>query len=214
MALAVAGALVLAGCDLNENADLENGRALFSDNCARCHTLEQAGSTADIGPNLDNAFLAARESGMDQDTFEGVVEYQISDPRPADPEDVDVYMPRDLVEGQDKTDVAAYVASVAGTGQKPPKAPGGPGGQIFYANGCQSCHTLAAAKATGVTGPNLDDNLPGMSKAEIEKSITDPDATIVKGYDSGVMPSDFGTSIDSADLKVLVDFLYDSTNGK
>ena len=51
---------------------------------------------------------------MDQDTIEGVVQSQIENPRPASPEDVEVFMPANLVEGEDAEDVAAYVASVAG----------------------------------------------------------------------------------------------------
>ena len=59
---------------------------------------------------------------MDQDTIEGVVQSQIENPRPASPEDVEVYMPANLVEGEDAEDVAAYVASVAGVpGIEPPE---------------------------------------------------------------------------------------------
>jgi DNA-binding beta-propeller fold protein YncE len=31
------------------------GEAIFSDNCASCHTLERAGATGSVGPNLDDA---------------------------------------------------------------------------------------------------------------------------------------------------------------
>jgi len=37
------------------SADLQNGRQVFKDTCAGCHTMAAAGSTATIGPNLDEA---------------------------------------------------------------------------------------------------------------------------------------------------------------
>ena len=101
-------------------------------------------------------------------------------------------MPRDVVTGQDLEDVAAYVGTYAGVpGAAPPKVPGGPGAQVFANNGCGGCHTLAAAKSGGVTGPNLDEVLPGQSAAMIKESIVDPNAHIAKGYPANVMPQNF-----------------------
>jgi mono/diheme cytochrome c family protein len=120
-ALAAAGVVALAGCDLQENANVDKGQQLFTQKCGSCHTLTGAGTNGEVGPNLDYAFKQARANGMDQDTIEGVVTSQISNPRPASPQQVDIYMPADLVTGQDADDVAAYVASVAGLpGIKPP----------------------------------------------------------------------------------------------
>ena len=79
-------------------------------------------------------------------------------------------MPANIVTGQDLEDVAAYVGLYAGVpGAAPPQVPGGPGAQVFANNGCGGCHTLAAAKAGGVTGPDLDEVLPGQSAAMIER---------------------------------------------
>ena len=211
LTLAAIGLLGFAGCDLNENADVDRGRQLFTANCGTCHTLAQAGTTQTVGPNLDAAFARARADGMDNDTIEGVVQMQISNPRPAEPDQTDVYMPADLVEGQDAEDVATYVASVAGVpGAKPPKAPGGAGGQIFADNGCGSCHTLKAAGSGGTTGPNLDEVLPGQTASEITKSIVDPDAKIATGFAAGVMPTNFGDAIAANQLKLLVKFLLEN----
>jgi cytochrome c2 len=200
----------LSGCDSNENADLANGRQLFNANCARCHSLKEAGATAVVGPNLDAAFAGARHSGQDQDTIEGVVEAQIENPRPADSSDP-TYMPPGILEGQEKTDVAAYIASVAGVpGIEPPKVQGGAGGQIFADNSCATCHTLAAAGSAGNTGPNLDEVLPGQSTQDITKDIVDPSAEVEQGFADGLMPDNYEQSIDPADLKVLVKFLADN----
>src|SRR5262245_40199325 len=117
LVVALVGAIVLAGCDTSENADVERGRALFTSKCGTCHTLAQAGTSATVGPNLDAAFAQARADGMDNDTIEGVVQTQIAAPRVIEEgaNDYDrVYMPADIVTGQDAEDVATYVASVAG----------------------------------------------------------------------------------------------------
>jgi mono/diheme cytochrome c family protein len=203
----VAAVAVVSGCDATENADLDNGRALFSETCARCHALKEAGSTAVIGPDLDASFAAARDSGMDQDTFEGVVESQIENPRQVGESDP-TYMPPNLVEGDDARDVAAYVANVAGVpGIEPPLAAGGEGGQVFANAGCAACHTMAASESTGNVGPDLDDALPGQSAAKIEQSIVDPNAEISQGFAAGIMPEDYGDSITPQDLDLLVEYL-------
>jgi mono/diheme cytochrome c family protein len=206
--LALVAAVAFAGCDLNEDADLERGRNLFLAKCGTCHTLAEAGSTAEIGPNLDAAFAAARAEGNDADTIEGVVQSQIENPRPAEPDDVNTYMPAELVTGQDAENVAAYVASVAGIpGIKPPTAPGGPGGQVFAQNGCGSCHTLEAAGTTGTVGPDLDQDLPGQSAKQIEESIVDPNADVVSGFQPDVMPQVYGSQIAPDALQDLIEFL-------
>ena len=199
--------LVFSGCDAKENADTAKGRQLFVAKCGTCHALKEANTTTMIGPNLDAAFADARANGADNDTIEGVVTAQIAEPRETDPNDP-TYMPKDLVTGQDADDVAAYVASVAGVpGIEPPTAPGGPGGQVFASAGCTACHTLAAAESTGQVGPNLDDDLPGQSTAEIKESIVDPSAKITSGFSDGIMPPNYETTIAAPDLDKLVNFL-------
>jgi mono/diheme cytochrome c family protein len=209
-AVAVSALAGFTGCDLQENADLDNGEQLFAQKCGTCHTLTGAGTSATVGPNLDAAFAQSRAAGMDQDTFEGVVESQISNPRPASPDQVDIYMPADLVTGEDAADVAAYVASVAGVpGIKPPEfVP-----SEFFATNCGGCHTLSQAGTTGTIGPNLDQVLPGMSAAEISQDITDPNAQITPGFPGGVMPQNYGTTLTPQQLQQLVQFLTQAAGG-
>ena len=74
-------------------------------------------------------------------------------------------MPANIVTGQDAIDVAAYVASVAGTAGyhgRRIREPGTDGKAIFKGAGCAGCHTLAAAGATGTIGPNLDQLKPSV----------------------------------------------------
>ena len=210
-ALAVV-ALAASGCGTS-TADIARGRVLFKQKCGVCHELAQAGTTAQIGPNLDDAFAAARAAGESGETIEGVVEAQVETPRPSNGNPA-VSMPPHVVGGQDLDDVAAYVGTYAGVpGAAPPKVPGGPGAQVFANNGCGTCHTLAAAESGGTTGPNLDEVLPGQSAAMIAESIEDPNAKIAKGYPANVMPPNFAESLSPKEIEQLVEYLIESTGG-
>jgi mono/diheme cytochrome c family protein len=215
LALAALAAIALgaSGCGTS-TADVERGRVLFRQNCGTCHAMAQAGTTATIGPNLDDAFAAGRAVGQDGDTVAGVVKAQVENPRPSTANPA-VSMPAGLVSGQDLEDVAAYMARYAGVpGAAPPTVPGGPGAQVFANNGCGTCHTLAAANSGGVTGPNLDQVLSGQTQAMIHTSIVDPNKVIAQGYPANVMPSNYGDIITPEELNQLVQYLADSTSGK
>lgn len=104
-----AGVLALAGCGGDDfaDADLAAGKQTFVTLCSSCHTLGDSGRPpSPIGPDLDDAFRAARQVGMDDSQFAGVVARWIRIAQKP--------MPRNLVEGEDARDVAAYIASVAG----------------------------------------------------------------------------------------------------
>lgn len=214
LALAALAALALAasGCGTG-NADEERGRTLFIQECGTCHTMAQAGTTAQIGPDLDEAFAAARASGQTDATIEGVVAAQIEYPRPST-DNPAVSMPADIVTGQDVEDVAAYVGEYAGVpGAAPPKVPGGPGAQVFASNGCGGCHMLAAAGSGGTTGPDLDEVIPGESAAMVRKSIVDPNAELAKGFPPSVMPANYEQTMTPKELEDLVQYLLESTGG-
>jgi mono/diheme cytochrome c family protein len=205
-------AVVASGCGTTD-ADPQRGRTLFVQKCGECHTLAQAGSTGAVGPNLDHAFAAARAEGNDSDTIEGVVKAQVEYPRENNGNPA-VSMPADLVTGQDLDDVAAYVGEWAGVpGAAPPKVAGGPGAQVFASNGCGTCHTFAAAESGGVTGPNLDEQLPGESQAAVEEMIKDPNADIVKGYPPNVMPQTYEQMLTPKELEDLVKYLLENASG-
>jgi mono/diheme cytochrome c family protein len=214
-ALLALGSVVLAasGCGTT-SGNATRGRALFIQNCGTCHTLAEAGTSAQVGPNLDAAFAAARSAGEPDSTIEGIVRGQVEYPRPMN-DNPAVSMPPQILGGQDLDDVAAYVGKWAGVpGAAPPEVPGGPGAQVFAANGCSGCHTLAAAEAGGTVGPNLDEVLPGQSAAMIEESIVDPNAKIAKGFPSNVMPGNFKQTIKPKEIEQLVEYLITSTSKK
>jgi mono/diheme cytochrome c family protein len=210
----LAAVVVISGCGTT-NADIARGRVLFETKCGSCHVMAQAGTSGVTGPNLDDAFAAAREAGgFDSATVEGIVEAQVESPRPSNGNPM-ASMPAHIVEGTDLDDVAAYVGKYAGVpGAAPPKVEGGPGAQVFAGNGCGSCHTLAAANSGGTTGPDLDEVLPGQPESEIQESIVDPNAKIAQGYPAGVMPENFEETISPEELKQLVEYLSESAGKK
>jgi cytochrome c oxidase subunit 2 len=92
------------------------------------------------------------------------------------------------------------------------KAPPGQAGKaVFASNGCASCHTFAAAGATGKVGPDLD-KLPAYAQqagkpleAFVKESIVDPNAYVQPGFPKNVMPA-FAT-LPPDQLDALVAFL-------
>jgi mono/diheme cytochrome c family protein len=172
-----AAATAMSGCTNSgsqQSADLVNGKQLFTEKCGACHVLNRAGTKGITGPNLDSAFQVARDEDWGADSVRGVVLGQI--------QNAGNNMPADLVTGQDAEDVAAYVAAVAAQPGKDGgflanavKAPGGgqaaggEGQQVFSEN-CASCHTLAAANASGAVGPSLDELKP--DEARVTTAVT------------------------------------------
>jgi cytochrome c551/c552 len=82
------------------------------------------------------------------------------------------------------------------------------GKAVWDANHCGSCHTLAAAGATGAVGPDLDTALAGDAgstplPAFVKESIVDPGKVIAKGFGPGIMPTTF-SSLSDTDLNNLV----------
>jgi mono/diheme cytochrome c family protein len=86
----------------NLTASQQNGRLLFGERCAACHTLVAANARANVGPNLDelrppkalilNAIKLGRARGNGQ-------------------------MPAQIYEGKQAQDVANFVVRVTGGGQ-------------------------------------------------------------------------------------------------
>jgi mono/diheme cytochrome c family protein len=208
-------ALAASGCGTaglpDGSGDTTRGKELFKAKCGQCHTLADAGTAGQIGPNLDNAFRQSRKDGLGERTIESVVRGQISYPV-EEPPTGSPGMPADIVTGEDANSVAAYVASVAAL---PVRAqPGGTGGDedgggaeagaadgeaVFASAGCGSCHTLAAAGASGTVGPNLDESKP--AKELVVDRVTNG---------MGVMPS-FKDKLSAEEIEAVADFVASAT---
>lgn len=78
------------------------------------------------------------------------------------------------------------------------------GRAVFARMGCGSCHRLAAAGSRGEIGPDLDQRLPGHTRASLVERITRGPAA--DGTFSP-MPDNFGDRLDDDELDALVDFL-------
>jgi mono/diheme cytochrome c family protein len=209
-----AAALSLAACGRDE-ADLSNGKALFTEQCGTCHILGRAGTQGTTGPDLDAAFRTALADGMDRETVEGIVHDQILNPRK------NSAMPAELVSGDDARDVAAYVGfAAAKTGEdqgalaQAGLAGATTGEQIFTAAGCAGCHTLAKANASGSIGPSLDELAQAAGEQEgtpedfVRESLLDPDVVVAEGFQAGVMPS-FEGRLNDEQLQALVEYLLE-----
>lgn len=75
------------------------------------------------------------------------------------------------------------------------------GEPIFASAGCNSCHTLSAANATGTIGPNLDDAHPSFDKV-VER--------VTEG--KGVMPS-FKGQLTDEQIRDVAAFVSESAKG-
>ena len=70
-----------------------------------------------------------------------------------------------------------------------------------------------AGGSGGVTGPNLDEVLPGQTEAMVHESIADPNKKIATGYPPNVMPGNFEQKLSPKELEDLVKYLVESTSG-
>jgi mono/diheme cytochrome c family protein len=88
-----------------------------------------------------------------------------------------------------ETETGETQTAPATTEEAPPAGDPEVGSAAFASAGCGSCHTFAAAQATGTVGPNLDESLEGEDAESVRQSIVEPDAEVAEGYQPGVMPS-------------------------
>jgi len=199
-----------------EGGEASQGKTLFNGEgkCGSCHTLKDARSRGQIGPNLDDAFRQDKAEGFEESTIKNVVLDQIRFPRNGSA------MPADLLEGEDAESVAAYVAKCAASTDKvacPGVAPVGAGGEGLYAAlGCQGCHSIDGSASSGPTFKGLFNSMVTLTNGQKVKadeqylleSIIDPDKQIVKGYQPGVMSATVPKgSVPQDQAQKLVDYI-------
>lgn len=213
--------VVASGCGTGgpaEGGQANRGKKLFltTGKCGSCHTLRDAGSKGQVGPNLDDAFLRPKEEGFKLSSIQNVVLDQIRFPTAGSG------MPANLVKGQDADDVSAYVARCAAADPKKDKSacPGvaaGTGGMGLYVSlGCQGCHSIDGSASSGPTFKGLFGSTVKLTngqsvnadEAYLLDSILDPDKLIVSGYQPGVMSAVIKKGqVSAADAQTLVDFI-------
>jgi mono/diheme cytochrome c family protein len=188
-------------------ASEDQGKELFVQQCGGCHTLADAGTLGQTGPNLDYAFGPSREDGFAENTFFEVTLEKMKIPGNGsvmpdfdDDANPDTYLNHDQL-----VDIAAYVAAVAGI---PPTGGGGTGTEgaqdpkSLFVTACGSCHTLEDAATSGTVGPNLDDAQPGLDQAI---------AQITNG--GGGMPP-FGDQLSEEQIRALAEYIVQATGGR
>jgi len=119
------------------------------------------------------------------------------------------------------TPAAAPAADTAAAAAPAPGEPASPGddgvalgAELAEDYGCTGCHStgpdaMAGPGWGGLYGHEVtlaDGSAVAADDAYLEKSIIDPDAQVVKGYEPGVMPS-FAEDFDADQLKALVAYI-------
>ena len=79
------------------------------------------------------------------------------------------------------------------------------GRALFEQEGCDACHSLAAAGAEGALGPRLD-RLDDDAD-DIVESITQPREDTVDGFPEKLMPTDYAQRMGDADVEALAAFI-------
>jgi mono/diheme cytochrome c family protein len=167
--------------------------------------MRAAQSHALLGPVLDVIIPDWRINGRySQSEIVDMVRDQIRNPACHDPNDPSRCMPAGLVSGGNAADVAAFVSECAGrpvTGSCGPTAAerytgeAAKGRQLFTELRCQGCHSTngnvaLAPTMKGLAGSQveLDDGTKVTANdAYLLGSILDPDAQVVKDFESGYM---------------------------
>jgi len=108
---------------------------------------------------------------------------------------------------------AAGAAGGAAGGGQSGGAEAALGKTTFASAGCGGCHAFTPAGTDAQIGPDLDGLVADAKKAGepedayIKQSIVDPNAVVVSGFQSGVMPTTFGKTLSPEELDALVAFL-------
>jgi mono/diheme cytochrome c family protein len=120
--------------------------------------------------------------------------------------------------GSTKTEtiyVSAPAGSAVAEGTEPSGTASSDGQQLFTSVGCGSCHTMAAAGATGKVGPDLEESLaPDDDTAGIEEMVLHPNSEVVEGYSPNVMPQTYGQTLSGEEVTALAEFLVANSAAK
>ena len=88
-----------------------------------------------------------------------------------------------------------------------------PDGKALFTSGaspaCGSCHTLADAGTSSTIGPNLSEVLKGKDAAFIQQSIEEPGAEVTNGFQDGIMPTNYGDTLEPEEIKAINDYLVE-----
>lgn len=124
---------------------------------------------------------------------------------------------RSQVVVQSSSEFQTWVQAQVGAKQLAAAAPLDPqayGKQLFNQYGCNACHKLTDAGATGAVGPGLDgmggragNSVPGQSAEEyLRLAIVKPTAYLVPNFQP-IMPGDYGQRMSDKEIEAMVQYL-------
>ncbi len=121
-------------------------------------------------------------------------------------------MPANLVEGQDAEDVAAYVASVAGVpGIEAPEFIA----SEFFATQLRRLPRAERRRDDGQHRPEPRRRAPRADRGRRSPPRSaNPQEIISAGFPAGVMPANYGDTLQPDQLAALVDYLLQSIGGQ
>jgi cytochrome c oxidase subunit II len=113
---------------------------------------------------------------------------------------------RGAVRVVDRAEYEEFLAGSPGTGGDENS-----GEAVFTTAGCGGCHTFGPAGTDAQVGPSLDALEPEGGSLEdfVRESIVDPNTQVAQGYQPGVMPETYESSLSDEQLDALVQYLVE-----
>jgi len=143
---------------------LARGAKLFQAQCAYCH-----GPHGDGGRGANLARPKLRHAPDDKALFR-IIRLGIPD----------TGMPGNAMSVEEVRQVASFVRSLGRVAHKPLAGNAKRGEQIYAAQGCAKCHTIAGRG--GPVGPDLSDIGSRASATYLSKALTDPESDVPDGF--------------------------------
>ena len=106
----------------------------------------------------------------------------------------------------ERAEYETFLAGTPGTGDDDAS-----GESVFTTAGCGGCHAFEPAGSDAQVGPSLNEIDPGGRPLDeyVREAIVDPNAQIVSGYQPGVMPATYESSLNDEQLDALVQYLVE-----
>jgi cytochrome c oxidase subunit 2 len=118
---------------------------------------------------------------------------------------------RGAVRVVDRPEYEEFLASGAGGGGGDDAS----GESVFTTAGCGGCHAFEPAGSDAQVGPALDQVDTGGADVEeyLRQAIVDPNQDVAAGYQAGVMPETYESSLTDEQLDALVQYLAEGQQG-
>ncbi|NJN96007.1 MAG: c-type cytochrome [Anaerolineales bacterium] len=207
-----------------QGRSIESGAALYTEYCVECHGENGEGG---IGPNINSKyFFEQRLADIGyQGSMKAFLTLTVRGGRPvmSDP-NYGRNMPTWSVDyggplRNDQIDtIVSYIMNwqanapdLGDPNAEPTPVPGDSpeerGKNLFTGMGCVGCHTFGS-QTGAVVGPNLTTVYADKGEDHVRQSVLEPNAVITEGYQSNIMPQNFGERlVGPTDLDDLIAYL-------